>query len=90
MESLFPLTDYIKRAMAEAVYEELEEGSWAGTIPACLGVLAFAPDRASCEIELQSTLEDWMLVQFRMGDPLPIVGGIDLNLGYVSEPVDAA
>lgn len=90
MESLFPLTDYIKRAMDSAVYEELEEGSWAGTIPECLGVLAFARDRESCEIELQSTLEDWMLVGFRMGDPLPVLGEIDLNLGYVNEPVDAA
>ncbi len=43
MNGEYILTDHIERAMSYAAYEELEEdGTFAGTIPPCLGVLAFA------------------------------------------------
>lgn len=88
MEFKFVLTDYIEQAMSQAVYEELEDGTIAGTIPPCPGVIAFANTLAECSEELQSTLEDWMLVGFKLGHPLPVVHGIDLNLDDIHEPVE--
>ena len=75
----FILTDYVDQAMAEAVYDKLEDGTFAGRIPPCPGVIAFAASLRECEDELRSTLEDWILVGFRLGHPLPIIAGIGLN-----------
>jgi len=33
-----------------------------------------------CRDELQSVLEDWLLVGIRFGDPLSVIDGIDLCL----------
>ena len=50
------LLEYINEAMAKAVYDKLEDGSFAGKIPLCPGVLAFAETllqvRAGIEIGL--------------------------------------
>jgi predicted RNase H-like HicB family nuclease len=75
----FSLTDYISRAMAQAEYEKLEDGSYFGKIPACLGCIAFGQSLKRCEEELQSVLEDWILVGFHLGHTLPVIDGIDLN-----------
>jgi predicted RNase H-like HicB family nuclease len=93
MEFKFVLTDYIEQAMAQAVYEELEEDSFAGRVPPCLGVIAFAPTLAECKEELQSVLEEWMLTGFKLGDELPVIAGIDLNLppqSSLSDTTEAA
>ena len=35
------LSDYVREAMAQAVYDKLEDGTFAGRIPSCKGVVAF-------------------------------------------------
>jgi hypothetical protein len=42
-----------------------------------------------CEDELRSTLEDWILIGLKLGHPLPVIEGIDLNKEPIREPVDA-
>ncbi len=79
MNTRYVLSDYIDRAMAQAEYDKLEDNSFAGRIAACKGVLAFGSTLKECEDELRSTLEDWILVGLKLGHPLPVVGGIDLN-----------
>lgn len=59
--------DSIDQALSGAVIEQLEDSSFAGTIPGCVGVLAFAGSPEACEAELRSTLEDWILVGRRLG-----------------------
>jgi predicted RNase H-like HicB family nuclease len=73
------LSTYIESALDRADYEMLEDGSYAGSIPACPGVIAFADSLRECERDLQSVLEDWLLLGLKLGHSLPIVGGIDLN-----------
>jgi len=75
----FALTDYINRALEYAEYDKLEDGSFAGRIPKCRGVIAFGKSLRECENELRSTLEDWILVGLRLGHRLPPIGGISLN-----------
>jgi hypothetical protein len=41
MEARYILTDYVEQALAEAVYDKLEDGTFAGRIPVCPGVVAF-------------------------------------------------
>lgn len=83
------LTDYVCQALAQAVYDKLEDGTFAGRIPPCAGVVAFGTTLQQCEAELRSTLEDWILVGLKLGHPLPVIGGIDLNKEPQHEPVEA-
>jgi len=85
----YVLSDYLEQALAQAVYDKLEDGSFAGRIPACPGVVAFGASLSECEHELRSTLEEWILLGLKLGHPLPVIGGIDLNREPLREPVDA-
>lgn len=73
------LYKYIEKAMSESLYEEIDDNKYAGRIPSCPGVIAFASTLEECKQELLSVLEDWILLGLRHGHPLPIVGGIDPN-----------
>ena len=74
------ITDYIQAAMKHARYEMLEEGEgFYGAIAETPGVWARAATLEGCREELQSVLEDWILVGLRLGDRLPVIDGIDLN-----------
>ena len=69
-EGRFILTDYVEHAMGDAVYDTLEDGTYAGRIPSCVGVIAFGSSLQACEQELRSTLEDWVLVGLKLGHPV--------------------
>jgi predicted RNase H-like HicB family nuclease len=83
----FILSDYVEQAMAYAVYDKLEDDTFAGRIPLCKGVVAFGVTLRECEDELHSTLEDWILVGLKLKHPLPVIAGIDLNMEPSYEPV---
>jgi len=85
----YVLSDYVAEALAEAAFEKLEDGSYAGRIPSCTGVVAFGTTLRECENELRSTLEDWILVGLQLKHPLPVMQGIDLNKEPARDPVDA-
>ena len=75
--------------MAHAVYDKLEDDTYAGRIPQCKGVVAFGTTVRECENELHSTLGDWVLVGLKLGHPLPVIAEIDLNKEPAYEPVEA-
>ncbi len=83
------LSEYVEQVMAQAVYDKLEDGTFAGKIPPCKGVVAFGKTLRECEDELHSTLEDWILVGLKLGHPLPVIVGIDLNREPACGQVDA-
>jgi predicted RNase H-like HicB family nuclease len=56
MAARFILTDYVEGALEYAVYDKLEDGSFAGRIPPCKGVVAFGESLRECEYEFRSTL----------------------------------
>lgn len=84
----FVLTEYVNQAMAHAVYDKLEDGTFAGRIPLCMGVVAFGVALRVCEDEVRSILEEWVLLGLKLGHPLPIIAGIDLNREPTREPLD--
>ena len=75
----FILTGYLESALSKAEYDKLEDGAFSGRVPSCKGVIAFAKTLRECEDELRSTLEDWVLVGLKLGHPIPVIAGYDLN-----------
>jgi predicted RNase H-like HicB family nuclease len=65
------LTTHIQSAMRLAKYEILEDGQFYGEIPGFQGVWAQAKILEDCRDELQSVLEDWLVMGLRMGHKLP-------------------
>lgn len=82
------LSDYISKSLAQAVYEKLDDETYAGKIPVCIGVIAFGKTLAECEEELHSTLEDWVLMDLRQDQELPVIKGINLNQEIIREPLE--
>jgi predicted RNase H-like HicB family nuclease len=89
MTTRYVLTDYVGEALGLAVYEKMEDGSYAGRIPGFPGVVAFGQTLRQCEDLLRSTLEDWVWLGLKLGHDLPVVAGIDLNREPAREPLDA-
>ncbi len=89
MSKNYVLSEYIEQAMEQAEYDKLEEDSFSGRIPSCKGVIAFGPTLRSCQDELRSALEDWILVGLKLSHTLPVIAGIDLNREPIRESMDA-
>lgn len=79
MNGHYILSDYLNRALTQAEYDKLEDGTFFGRIPSCKGVVAFAATLRECEDELRSVLEDWVLVGLKLGHNLPVLDNLDLN-----------
>lgn len=79
------LTEYLQAAMKLAEYEIMEDGTYWGHIHGFLGVWANEATLAACQEELQSVLEDWLIVKlWHNDDDIPVVG--KLNLIPVEKP----
>ena len=85
----FSLTEYVSQLMAHAIYDKLEDGTFAGRIPQCKGVIAFGTTLREYKDELHSTIENWILVGLKLGHPLPVIAEIDSNKEPTYEQVDA-
>ena len=83
------LSDYVASAMSVATFEKLDDGTFAGKIPPCQGVVAFAGTLVECQQLLQSTLEDWLLLGLKMGHTMPVLAGLSLNGELAGEPLGA-
>lgn len=88
MNTGYILSDYLEQAMASATYDKLDDGSFAGRIPPCTGVVAFGTTLMECERLLRSTLEDWLVLGLRLGHPIPVLAGLDLNGDPARERLD--
>ena len=72
--------EYIDKAMEQAVYEIVEdERTYWGEVPGLQGVWARHATLEGCRRELREALSDWIALRLRLGLPIPIVAGIDLN-----------
>jgi predicted RNase H-like HicB family nuclease len=74
MSIQFVPSEYIEQALAQAEYDKLEDGSFSGRIAACPGVIAFSATLRECEVELSSTLEEWLWLGLKLGQQLPMSG----------------
>lgn len=87
MQTKFILSRYIEKAISKAIYDKLDDGSYAGKIPVCKGVIAFGKTLRICEMELHSTLEEWIVMGLKLGHKLPLIDGLNLNKKPSYEPM---
>jgi predicted RNase H-like HicB family nuclease len=73
------ISAYLAAALRHAHYELMENGRFFASIPQCRGCWAEADNLENCREELQSTLEDWLLLGLQMGHSIPVIDGLDLN-----------
>ena len=83
------LTEYIRCAMRHAHYELMENGRYFGAISACKGAWAEGRTLEECRDQLQSVLEDWILLGLHLGDKLPVIDGLNLNRTNRKRPAHA-
>jgi len=74
------LTEYMQAAMRHAEYEDLGMEGWFGHIVGMQDPWANAVTLEETKHELRGVLEDWLLLSLRLGDSLPVLEGIDLNV----------
>ena len=65
------MMEYTQKALDEAEYKRLDDGTWFGEIPGFEGVWANGPTVESCRKELVEVLEEWLILKLRDGDPMP-------------------
>lgn len=73
------LIEYIQTAMHRAQYELMENGHFFGNIPECPGAWGEGATLEACRDELQSVLEDWIMIRLRRGLDIPSINGVDIN-----------
>jgi len=79
------LINYITAAMRKARYEILPEGEgFFGKIDELAGVIASADTLDGCREELQSVLEEWIILGLQLGHEIPIIDGISLRMNKVA------
>lgn len=79
------LLDYIELAMSKAHYEILEdEKFYYGEIPGFQGVWAKGRTLEDCRAELQTTLEEWLLIRLRKNLKIPRMRGLSLSIRKVA------
>jgi predicted RNase H-like HicB family nuclease len=80
------LASYLDKALELAVYEIIEdEKTYWGEIPGLQGVWARHATLVGCQNELREALSDWVALRLRLGLPIPVIAGIDLN--HIAQPV---
>ena len=80
------LASFLDKAMELAVYEIVEEDhTYWGEIPGLQGVWGRHASLVGCQRELREALSDWIALRLKLGLPIPIVAGIDLN--GITQPV---
>jgi predicted RNase H-like HicB family nuclease len=73
------LTAYIQAAMHRATYEILPDNEgYYGEIPGVQGVYANAATLEACREELQSVLEEWLMLRLHDHLDIPDIDGIHL------------
>lgn len=79
------LRRYIDAALHRARYEILaEDGCFYGEVPGLEGVFAEASTLEACRDELESVVEDWLLLRIARQMPIPVLDGIDLQVRLAS------
>lgn len=79
------LRRYIDAALQRARFEVLaEEGLCFGEVPGLDGVFAEAATLEACRIELESVIEEWIVLRLARRLPIPAIDGIDLQVRLAS------
>jgi predicted RNase H-like HicB family nuclease len=73
------ITEYLHEAMRRAQYKILEDGTYFGWVEELPGVWSNDTNLSGCQQELQTVIEDWLLLGLKLGHHITPLGNIDLN-----------
>jgi predicted RNase H-like HicB family nuclease len=73
--------EYVDKAMQHAHIEQIEDGTYYGSIPDFNGVWSNAATEDLSRQELREVLEGWILLNIADHMPLPTVDGMTLEIG---------
>lgn len=78
------LVEYIQKALDNAEYKKIEDGTWFAEIPGFKGVWANSKTVEECRKELVEVLEEWIILKIRDKDPIPTLDGIKIYIEEVA------
>ncbi len=70
------IREYIDRALRNASYDKLADGTFVGEVDGLQGVLASASTLEECRDQLAEVIEEWVLVRVSRGLAVPPVDGV--------------
>lgn len=73
-------SNYVAAAMRHATYEIIDDPEpYYGHIPELQGVWATGATLAACQEELQSSLEDWLVLGIALHHDIPPIDGLTVT-----------
>lgn len=78
-------SEYVHAALKLAEYDTLEDGSYVATVEGLQGVIAIGDSIEDCRIDLINVIEGWIALRLRLGDRIPSIQGVSINVS--AEPV---
>lgn len=78
--------EYIRAALERAQYKTIDDPEPIfGEVPELDGVWATGRTVEECRSELISVIEGWIALRLRMGDSIPPIGNVGINVS--TEPI---
>lgn len=77
--------EYIQAALMRAKYETLEDGTYMATVDGLRGVIAIGDTIEECREDLIGVIEGWIALRLKMGDTVPAIGGVTIDVS--TEPM---
>jgi len=74
------IIEYCQKAIENAQYKKLDDGTWFAEIPGFKGVWANSETVEGCRNELISVLEEWLILKLRDKNQVPEVDGLKLEI----------
>ncbi len=74
------IREYVERALRQAQYDKLPDGTFYGEVPRLRGVLTAAETLEECRNQLAEVVEEWVLVRVAKGLPVPRLGKVEVKV----------
>ncbi len=78
-------SEYISACLRRAKYEILEDGIYMATVGGLQGVIAVGDTIEECRQDLIEVIEGWIALRLRMGDSIPPIDGVTIDIS--TEPI---
>jgi len=65
--------DYLRRALAQAIFTQDDDGSWSVEIPVLPGCVTWGQTRAEAAEMAEDAIHGWLVTSLRFGDPIPAI-----------------
>ena len=78
------IRSYLDNALRRARYTQLEDGTYCAEVPSLRGVIATGTTVEACREDLESVIEEWILVRVANGLAVPTLDGVKIRISKAS------